>query len=371
MLKDYMGVISLSEDESNIRSLTVHRPIASIPIFARYRVIDFMLSNMKNAGITNVGIFVNSASRSLIDHIGTGKPWDMNRKNDGVFIFNRYLNAAVNSDIKLLKNNLEFLYRSKKNKVIMTSSYMICNIDFEEIAYEHEKSDADVTVVYKKVENGDNMFLNCDTLKIDENGRVLSVGRNLCLTDTANVSMEIYIMNKEFFIDCILRCIQDGGCDTIKQYIFANLKKFDVRAYEYKGYVGCINSVNSYYRVSMDILEYDVMNELLNSSRRIYTKSNDSPPTKYLNGSEIVNSLIANGCIIKGTVKNSIISRGVVIEEGAEVINSIVFPKCVINSNVKLKNVILDKNVEIEMDKVLIGDKNYPVVIEKGSYVGI
>ncbi|WP_256379686.1 hypothetical protein [Caloramator sp. ALD01] len=118
MLKDYMGVISLSEDESNIRSLTVHRPIASIPIFARYRVIDFMLSNMKNAGITNVGIFVNSASRSLIDHIGTGKPWDMNRKNDGVFIFNRYLNAAVNNDIKLLKNNLEFLYRSKKTRLL-------------------------------------------------------------------------------------------------------------------------------------------------------------------------------------------------------------------------------------------------------------
>lgn len=370
MLKDYMGIISLSEDESNIRSLTVHRPIASIPIFARYRVIDFILSNMKNAGITNVGIFTQTASRSLIDHIGTGKSWDMNRKNDGLFIFNRYLNAVVSSDIKLLKNNLEFLYRSKKNKVIFASSYMICNMDLEEIAYEHEKSDADVTVVYKKVENGDNMFLNCDTLNLGKDGRVTSVGRNLCLTDTANVSMDVFIMNKEFVIDCILRCIQDGGYETIKQYIYANLKKFDVRAHEFKGYVGCINSVNSYYRVSMDILDYNVMNELLNSSK-VYTKSNDSAPTKYLNGSEIVNSLVANGCVIKGTVKNSIISRGVIIEEGAEVINSIVFPKCVINKNAKLKNVILDKNVEIEDDKVLIGDKNYPVVIEKGSYVGI
>ena len=109
MIKDYMAIFNLGENENDIRSLTTNRPIASIPFASRYRVIDFMLSNMVNSGIKNVGIFTQSNSRSLVDHVGTGKPWDLNRINDGLFLFNHGLNDLVNHDSKLLKNNMEYI----------------------------------------------------------------------------------------------------------------------------------------------------------------------------------------------------------------------------------------------------------------------
>jgi len=367
MLRDYMGVILLNEDESNIRSLTLNRPLASIPIFGRYRVIDFVLSNMVNSGITNVGIFVERNSRSLVDHIGTGKPWDLNRKIDGLFIFNHTLKRLVEEDVNAFKYNMEYFFRSKKEKVVLSRSRMICNINLEEIAKEHERSGADVTIVYKKV-NNDEMFLNCEVLNID-NGKVVGVGKNLGMGDTINVSMEIFFMSKEFLIQAIYKCMQDGICSSVMEYVSKHVRNHDVRAYEFKGYLGCINSVSSYYKVSMDFLNGDVMQELCSKNGNIYTKSYDSPPTKYLNGCSITNSIMASGSIVKGLVSNSIIGRRVIIEEGAEIIDSIVFSRCIIGKNVKLKNVIIDKNVIIEDDKVLIGDNKYPIVIEKGSRI--
>ncbi|KRQ87377.1 Glycogen biosynthesis protein GlgD [Caloramator mitchellensis] len=363
-----MGVIVLNEDESNIRSLTLNRPLASIPIFGRYRVIDFVLSNMVNAGLTNVGIFVETNSRSLVDHIGTGKPWDLNRKIDGLYIFNHTLRGMIHDDIKVFKNNMEYFYRSRKEKVILARSRMIMNINLEKVAQFHEESGADVTIVSKRVKNSD-MYTNCDILNLDENGKVLSVGRNIGLDNEMNVSAEVFIMSKEFFIQAVYSCMQEGTCSSVMEYVYKNVQKHDIRAYEFEGYLGCINSVSSYYKVSMDFLNYEIMRELCGRNGNIYTKSYDSPPTKYLNGANVSNSIMASGSIVKGMVTNSIVSRRVIIEEGAEIIDSIIFSRCTIGKNVKLKNVILDKNVIIEDDKVLIGDNKYPIVIEKGSRI--
>ena len=163
MIKDYMAIINLDENENDIRSLTTNRPIASIPIGSRYRVIDFMLSNIVNSGIKNVGIFSSTNSRSLTDHVGTGKAWDLNRKIDGLFLFNHGLCDFVNHDSKLLKNNMEYIYRSSSENVILTSSYMVCNMDLTEVVEAHEASGADMTVVYTETDHADAEFLNCYT----------------------------------------------------------------------------------------------------------------------------------------------------------------------------------------------------------------
>ena len=133
MIKDYMAIINLDENENDIRSLTTNRPIASIPLGSRYRVIDFILSNIVNCGIQNVGIFSGTNSRSLTDHVGTGKAWDLNRKIDGLFVFNHGLCDFVNHDSKLLKNNMEYIYRSHSDNVILASSYMVCNMDLADV----------------------------------------------------------------------------------------------------------------------------------------------------------------------------------------------------------------------------------------------
>ncbi|ADQ41512.1 glucose-1-phosphate adenylyltransferase, GlgD subunit [Caldicellulosiruptor acetigenus I77R1B] len=371
MLTNYLGIVSLTENESKLKSLTATRPLASIPIFGRYRVIDFTLSNLVNAGVTNVGILAPTKSRSLIDHVGTGKPWDLNRKVDGLYIFNYSYEPPSISDIKLLKSNMEFLLRSRKEMTIFTSSHMICNIDFEDVAKFHEESGADVTVVYKKIANENDLFLELPTLMIDQNSNVMGVGKNIGRHTTVNISLDMFVLSKEFLIDCILTCLENGNCTTFRDFIYKNVQNINLKAYEFKGYVGCINSISSYFKVSMDMLNVDIQRELFSEERPIYTKSNDSPPTRYFSTCEVENSFISNGCLIAGKVKNSIISRGVVIEKDAIVENSIIFSKCIIKSGAILKNVILDKNVVIDENATLIGHNKNPLVMEKQSFVNL
>lgn len=369
VLTNYMGIVSLSENDSKLKSLTATRPIASIPIFGRYRVIDFILSNLVNAGISNVGIFVPSKSRSIIDHVGTGKPWDLNRKVDGLYIFNYSYDPPSSSDINLIKSNMEFLTRSKKEMVVFSSSNIICNIDLGMVAQFHKEEKADITIVYKKVANDDDTFLDLPTLILDNDSRILAVGKNIGRRNNVNISLDMFILSKEFFIECIMNCLENGNCGLFRDYLYKNISNLNAKGYEFSGYVGVINSVPSYYKVSMDMLNLYVQQELFSKERPIYTKSNDSPPTRYFSTCSINNSLISNGCLIEGTVKNSIISRGVIIQKDAIVENSIIFSKCLIKSGAVLRNTILDKNVTIDSNATLIGHNKNPLVMEKQSHI--
>ncbi|MCY6483868.1 glucose-1-phosphate adenylyltransferase subunit GlgD [Clostridium aestuarii] len=365
MLNNYMGVITLNENQVDIRGLTTNRPLASVPIGGRYRIIDFVLSNMVNSGIVNIGIFNKNDSRSLIDHLGKGKPWDLDRKIDGLFLFNFNIANSNNSDMKILENYMEYFHRSKQKYVIWASSYMLCNIDLEEAAKKHEASGKEITVIYKTVNNADKSFYNCDILNINQNNIVQSVGKNLCVEKNANISMEIFIMKKETLINLIYKCIKTGKYVTLKDSIYKNVKDINVNAYEFQGYCECINSIKLYYKANMDMLNLSVTEDLFNKNRPIYTKIKDEPPTKYTKNTKTSNSLIANGCIIQGTVNNSIISRNVHIHKDAVITNCIILQSCKIHRGTKLNNVIIDKNVIVEKNTELKGTPEFPLLIEK------
>jgi glucose-1-phosphate adenylyltransferase len=367
MLKNYMGILMLNESEDRLRRLTRNRPLASIPFGGRYRVIDFALSNMVNSGITNIGIFTDGRTRSLMDHIGSGKPWDLDRKINGLFVFNIDKNNYYMNEIEALKNNIEYLYRSKEQYVILSSSYMICNIDYKISATHHESSGADITILYKKVTDGKNNFINCNALNMDESNNVLSVGRNIGASDINNINMEMFLMKKEILIELILECIKTGYYSSIKEAIYKKLSSLVVKGHEFTGYLNCINSVNSYYKTSMDLLDLDINKQLFFENGLIYTKSQDEPPTKYSENSSVCNSLVANGCTIDGKVKNSVIFRRVKIHKGAVVKNCIIMQNCEIKAGAKLVNVIIDKNIIIEEGKELKGDLDFPLVVEKKS----
>lgn len=198
MLNDYAGVLNLNEDDINIRSLTHSRPLACIPIGGRYRIIDFILSNMVNAGIQNVGIFMHGNARSLMDHVGSGKPWDLNRKINGLFVFNFGGSHGYVSDIELFRENMEYFYQSRQNNVIISPSYMICNMDLEKAVEYHEQSGKDITIVYKKINDGKKRFIDCDVLNLDSDNSVMSVGKNMGMENENNISMEIFIMKNSF-----------------------------------------------------------------------------------------------------------------------------------------------------------------------------
>jgi len=365
MLKNYIGILMLNEQEDNIKSLTKSRPIASIPIGGRYRIIDFVLSNMVNSGIHNIGIFTNTKSRSLVDHLGSGEPWDLDRKINGLFLFNLTSERAQLRDIDIISGNMEYIYRTKQDYVIISSSYMLCNMDYNEAAKYYEESGSDITLIYKKTNNGRRHYVNCNTIYINEENKVLSVGKNIGADDTLNISMEMFIMKKSTLITIINKCIQTGYHNSIKAAIYNQVSELNVNAYEFKGYLQCVNSIKNYYKISMDMLNSKITKELFYNKGLIYTKSKDEAPTKYFKGAKVNNSLISNGCILKGKIEKSVISRRVIVHAGAEIKNCIIFQNCEISKGCKLTNVIIDKNTIIPENTILEGDEEFPVVIEK------
>lgn len=363
-MNNCLGIINLDEDESKMGKLVNKRTLAAIPIAARYRVIDFVLSNMNNSGIETIGLFCNNKTRALVDHLKNGRPWDLHRKN-GLKVFNFGDEDLVFDDVHTFANNLEYIKNSRKEYVIIAPAYMICNIDYNKILEEHKNLNNDITVVYKDVCEANEYFMNCDVLNINECRKLVSVEKNTGKKKNSSISMEMYIMSTELFIDIVLKSIRSGLYRKIKDFIYDNLKVLNVGGYEYRGYLSCINSVKSYYKANMELLKKKVSCDLFKNDRPILTKTKDEGPTLYTEDSKVKNSIIANGCCIEGEVRNSIIGRRVHINKGCKVEDSIILQNTDINRNVRLSNVIINKGCIVDEFEFYIGDENNPVVIGK------
>lgn len=368
-MNDVMGIINLSESEENIKELTLNRSLASIHILGRYRIIDFALSNMVNAGITNVAIYNHAKGHSLMMHLGSGKHWGLDRKRDGLFIF--YPDQCFEDvnrrtgDLEYFKNHIDYLKNSTQQYVIMSRSYMICNVDYTKMVKFHKQSGADITIAYKKMENSIGRFMACDTLEVDANDNVVGIGKNLGKEKFYNVSMETYVLKRDLLIKLIEEAIQKGDARFLKEAIMNRIPNYDVKGWRFNGYLSCINSTSNFFMTNMELLNEEKWYELFNQNGKICTKVMDAPSTYYSEDSFVSNTIVANGCIIEGTVENSIICRDVHIKKGAIVRNSIVFPNVIINETTNLSYVILDKNVVINSNKMLFGDRQNPFVIKK------
>ena len=363
-MKNCIGIINLDEKDSRMGELVRRRTLASVPIAGRYRIIDFVLSNMTNSGIECIGIFTKNKSRSLIDHLTNGRPRDLHRKKDGLRVFNFGNDDLAYEDVHNFADNIEFFKYSRREYVLLAPSYMICNINYKDVIKYHKNSNADVTVVYGKVNEAHKKFIDCDVLNVDESNRVISIGENIGKSTEANISMEMYILRTDLFIDIVHECIKNGMCRKIKDYIAMNLKKLDVKAYEFKGYLACINSIESYYSANMNLLNEEVNKELFyKNDSPIYTKSKDEGPTQYTENSNIKNSIIANGSYIEGEVKNCIIGRRVHIGVGSKIENCVIMQNTVIGENVDMNTVIADKGTVVKDSEKIFGIKDNPVTI--------
>lgn len=376
MKKECMGLINLdSIQRPSVNVLSSHRPVATLPIAGRYRLIDFTLSNMVNSGITNVGIYAKEKYRSLTDHLGSGKDWDLSRKKGGLYVLspestkNKNNYGYRNGDVYTILANIDYIEKSPEEYIIVAPSYMLSAINYDELVKYHKESKNDITLVYKRVENADVDFTDCNTLNIDKDGRIKSVGTNLHAFPSANICMETFIMKRTDFIKCIYNIASMGTYSYIEDYIINQLDNIQVGAYEYKGYLKCINSIKSYYEASKEFLTQEVSKEMLLSGRKVFTKDKSQAPTIYGEGAEVKNSFIATGCQINGVVEGSTLFRKVIIGEGAVVKNCVIMQGCVIGDGAVLENVILDKHVTVNDNNELKGDIKYPMVIEKNQRV--
>ncbi|MEA4847215.1 MAG: glucose-1-phosphate adenylyltransferase subunit GlgD [Clostridiaceae bacterium] len=370
---DYMGIINLNEREDNIKGLTYHRPLAAVPIAGRYRMIDFALSNLVNAGVQNISIFTQNKYRSLLDHLGTGKAWDLDRKNDGLFIMNptfdyHYL-GMYRGDIENFKSHIDYINFSKQNNVIITPSNMICNLNYGDAVKYHNETGADITIIYKQADNCIDDYQYCNTLTLDENGKIEHIDLNFGKESKCNISMDMYILKKSLFLDIVNSCVSRGYYDYFREAVRKYLDKLKIYGYRFEGYLACINSIYGYYKTNMQLLDMEISKELFFKNGLIYTKVKDEPPTKYEENARVTNSFVANGCVINGQVENSILFRSVKIREGAVVRNSIIMQNCLIEEGSEVINAILDKSVRVTKGKQLIGAEEDPKVYEKKAII--
>jgi glucose-1-phosphate adenylyltransferase len=364
-----MGIINLHEKENSIKEITSNRPLAAIPFAGRYRLIDFALSSMVNSNIQNVGVLLPKKSRSIMDHLRSGKDWDLARKDDGLCYLPpmESVNDARNGDIQSFHYHLDYIEHSAQQNLLIAGSNVVYNINYDEVLRFHQNTGADITMVYNVREN--EQLSGGVVLQTADNGLITDIAIASTTMPKAKVSMCIFLMNKNLFIDIIKGTHARGGTDFLVDGIIKNSSKYNIYGYEHEGYVARIDSTASYFKASMDLLEPDKWQELFLNGGLIYTKVKDEAPAKYKQSASVSNSMVANGCIVEGTVENSILFRGVRVGKGVHIKNSIIMQKCKLEDDVLIENVICDKDVVITKGKWLKGASNYPLIVEKGVVI--
>ncbi len=368
-MTDMMGIVMPDNSELSLNELTEMRSVTAIPFGGRYRLVDFILSNMVNSGIINVGVATNINYSSLMDHIGSGAPWDLNRKIYGLFILPPHVKGGMGNvragSIDQLYGVLAFLRRSRQKYVLLASGRIVCNMTFDDALASHIEKNADITVIYHNKEQADSQLSRSAVYEVSEDGRVTGIEVEPHFPKTTCESMDMFIIDRIKLIEMIEEAYARGNHDFIRDILLEKLGDSKIYGYEYKGFVGKIDSIGSYYKNSLKMLEDSTRKELFHSENRIYTKVKDQVPTQYGETATVEDALIADGCIIEGVVKNSIISRGVHIAKGAVVTNSIVMQNSVIEENCEIENVIIDKECTIRAEKRLIGHPDHPAILPK------
>lgn len=368
-MKNCLGIINLSENDLEMGALCASRPVAMLPFAGRYRVIDFALSNMVNSGISGIGVYTGNKVRSVMDHLGSGGPWDLDRKINGLYTFTpTYSYDSIHQkpgDMSLFYRNNMFIEKAKQDYLFFCKSFIVSNINLRAAFDAFVDSGADIGVLYKKVNDPRNRYLGLDKIHLDENGNFESIGTNLGMDSVFNLSMEMYFMKKSVYFEVFNDAIEKGNVNYLKQAVLSHMGQLKVMAYPYEGDILAVNNIKNYLSANMATLNPEISDALFNKKRPIYTKVKDEPSTFYKSHAKVKNAFVANGCEIDGFVENSIIFRGVKIGKGSIVRNSIIMQKTEIGENAHLNYVILDKRLTIKSGVTLIGDPTSPFISGK------
>ena len=365
------GIIFSYEKRNDLRELSEIRSSASIPFGGRYRMVDFALSNLVNAGVTDVGVVLHGRYQSMVDHLGTGKVWDLSRKRGGLRIlppFNYQKDWGVmpfRGKLEALAGVRTYLDTIRQDYVVLMEGDLVANLPLAEIYEGHVKSGADITVVC-----GNDSFTTADGTYFEKNGegRITEVLYNLT-TPRGYRGLEVYILSTKLLKELVDECHAKDQFSWRRDVLRAKKDTLNLRTYIWKGFAAQIRSVQEYYDRSMQLLDPAIRAELFTPERPIRAKGADKPSTYVGANGRCVNSLVADGCRIEGTVENSVLFPGVVVEEGAVVRNCVLFKEDVVRKKAQLSYIIADKDVEVLADRTLMGHATYPIVLAKGSIV--
>ena len=371
------GIIFSNLNNNTLSRLTRERTVAAIPFACRYRLIDFCLSNMINANISNISIVANYNYRSLLEHIGSGKDWDLARRENGINFISPFLTASNENEAKMysthmeaLKSMKEYIREFKEDYVVMMDSDTALNIDIADVIRTHEKSGASVTIVTKTI--GEDFTSKTPKLMIaHKGGKVADMAMNARYNAaTPNLSLGIFVMRTDY-LRTLIEQAAAYNLNSFTGFLLEKCKTSHYCAYDFKGFAASVSSFLDYYKYSMELASSEEARESLlwKKEAPIFTRVHNSSPTAHRTAAKVENSLIADECEIEGTVINSIIFRDVKIEKGAVVKNSVLFHGTTVGKNANLNCIVTDKDVLITDGVSLSGNENMPFYVQKGRKV--
>ena len=370
------GIIFSNLNNNTLSRLTRERTVAAIPFACRYRLIDFCLSNLVNADISRIYVVANYNYRSMVEHIGSGKDWDLARRNDGVKVVSPFQTATSSSaklfatHMEALKSMKDYINELKEEYVVLMDSDFVLNIDIADVIKAHEQSDANITIVTKMAEK-DYTSKHPRVFLSSVAGSVTDVAMsNVPTEDNPELALNIYVMRTDY-----LRALIDEanayGLNSFTEMLLRKYKHSNYKTYCYDGYAASVSSFLDYYKHSIELAtSIEARDSLLNKKERpIFTRVHNSAPVVYTKTAKVQNSLIADDCVIEGTVINSVISRGVHVAKGAVVKNSILFQHTSVEKNAELNCIVTDKRVTITEGVKLSGNDTMPFFVQKGRRV--
>ena len=365
------GIIFSYESRNDLKELVDVRSSASVPFGGRYRMVDFALSNLVNAGVTDVGVVLHGRYQSMIDHLGNGKVWDLSRKRGGLRLlppFNYQKEWGImpfRGKIEALAGVRSYLDEIRQDYVVLMEGDLVANLPLADVLAEHVKTGSDITVVC-----GNDSFATAggSYYEVDANGRVTEVLYNLN-TPRGYRGLEVYILSTKLLKELVDECFAKDQFSWRRDVLRAKKDELKLNSYIWAGYAAQVRSVQEYYDRSMQLLDPKIRADLFTPARPIMAKGADKSSTYVGSEGRCVNSMVAEGCRIEGVVENSILFPGVVVEKGAVVRNCVLFKESVVRKDAQLSYIIADKNVEVLAGRTLMGHATYPIVLAKGSVV--
>lgn len=373
-MSDLMGLIYTGDNGERLGELTSLRAVAALPVCARYRVIDFVLSSLVSSGARNVGIILQKNYSSLIDHLGSGKEWDLHGKRQGLVFLPPYQtpdNIGVYSGLMdAIRSNMIFLRRSRERYVVVTDSGMLYTADYDDMLAQHIRTGADITLMYTTNPAMQRPGVG-HYIRLDEQGRVRELENNPLTPSYENTYMEAFLLRRELLIELADRAVARAQYHFTRELLQHAITDQNLSVYGWKNTspVWRLDTVQDYYQCSMALTKPEIRKLILRADRPIWTKMRDEMPTRYSPEAKVRDSLLADGCIIEGTVENSIIFRGVRVMKGAVVKNAVVMQDGYIMPGAHVEGCILDKQVTVRDGVTLCAPSSYPVVIAKGTTV--
>lgn len=353
-MENVMGLITFGRQQAAPVEMSGIRHVAVLPFGGEYRVIDFVLSSMVNSGIENVGVLLQGQYRAVMNHLRSGREWQLAGKRGGLLFLP--LRNEGDSDVTGFYHNLDYIEASRQDYILLAGGHLVCSLDYRRVKHFHQLHKADVTLVVgdkglAEKTAGDTALL------LDSDGRVRG------LATQGMVSLDMCLMSKSLFLELVSAGCRDGAYDTILDGVLQQTGRLRVYGYRHRGYVAGIGSAQSYYRHHMELLTIEKWQQFFAEAGMTYTCDQEEPPAVYLTGARVRNAIVASGCLIGGVIENSVIFHGVTVEPGAIIKNSIVMPGCHITGDVRLENVICDQDVRISRGNCLKGTGGLAMVV--------